>query len=66
MAKRFELENWILEIDDEAHAAYLFTKGVIPDGGVAFTRSVDNEKVNGLVNVDYNRDGEMLGVEIIL
>jgi len=66
MAKRLEIDRWVLEIDDEAGAAYLYTNGVIPDGGVAFTRSVNNDKVGGQVNVDYGFNNEMLGVEIIL
>jgi len=66
MAKRLEIDRWVLEIDDEAGAVYLYTNGVIPDGGVAFTRSVNNDKVGGQVNVDYGFNNEMLGVEIIL
>ena len=65
MANRVEIGKWILEMDDEVGVAYLFTNG-IHDKGVSFTRSVDNEKVSGQVNVDYGFNNEMLGVEIIL
>jgi uncharacterized protein YuzE len=63
--KRFQFGKWVIEIDDEAGACYVYADGVIPDRGVAFSRSVDSEKVSGIVNADYDKSGKLLGVEII-
>lgn len=59
--KRFQYGKWICEIDDEAGAGYLYIDGVIKDGGVAKTVSVDPH-----VNLDYDADGKLLGIEVIL
>jgi uncharacterized protein YuzE len=62
--QRFTFGRWIVEFDGEADAAYIYTNGKIPDGGVAFT----NELVDGpeQINADYDKDGKLLGIEIIL
>ena len=60
--KRFELDSWIIEVDAEAGSCYVYLKGVIPDGGVAFTNPGDDDDK---VNLDYDGEGNLLGVEIL-
>jgi len=60
--KRIELWGWIIEIDPVAGAAYVYMNGVIPDGDVAFTNEADDDNH---VNLDYDREGKLIGVEIL-
>ncbi|MEU4224313.1 DUF2283 domain-containing protein [Nonomuraea sp. NPDC026600] len=46
--------------DPEAGATYVYLRHPIPEGGVAKTAEVD-----AMVNVDYDADGEVIGIEII-
>lgn len=48
--------------DEQAGAIYVYTEGVIPDGGVAATKTADSQ---GRVNLDYDSNGKLIGVEIL-
>ena len=49
--------------DREADAAYVYVRHKIPPGGAARTRSVRTQ--NGDVNLDFDKDGCLVGVELI-
>ncbi|GAA4962103.1 uncharacterized protein YuzE [Nonomuraea thailandensis] len=46
--------------DPEAGAAYVYLRGPVPAGGAARTVPVD-----ALVNLDYDPEGRVIGIEII-
>lgn len=48
--------------DDESDAAYIYLNGPIPRGGVSQTLEVTG---NRDVYLDFDKDGRLLGVEII-
>jgi uncharacterized protein YuzE len=48
--------------DDEADAAYIYLNGPIPRGGASRTLEV---KGNHDVYLDFDKEGRLLGVEII-
>lgn len=60
--KRFEADGWIIETDAETGSCYVYLKGIIPDGGVAFSREGDDDNK---VELDYDREGNLIGVEIL-
>ena len=50
-------------LDDEADAAYIYTDNGVAAGGVAMTVELDYP--SAMINVDFDSDGRVLGVEII-
>ena len=50
--------------DQEADAAYIYLVP-IEAGGVAQTYSCDPSQVNGMINLDFDREGRLLGIEVL-
>lgn len=50
--------------DSEANAAKTYLKE-IPSGGVAKTYCCDPIEVNGMVNLDFDEKGVLIGIEIL-
>jgi uncharacterized protein YuzE len=53
-----------VEYDPEANAAYIYLVEEISRGGVARTVSVDPRE-GMMVNLDFDSDGRMLGIEVL-
>jgi uncharacterized protein YuzE len=50
--------------DREANAAYIYLVP-IANGGVAQTYPCDPVEVNGMINLDFDREGRLLGIEVL-
>jgi len=50
--------------DRQVDAAYISLKKVGP-GGVANTYTCDIEQVGGMINLDFDRSGQLVGIEIL-
>ncbi len=50
--------------DKSVDAAYIYLKDILP-GGVAKTYQCDPGEINGMINLDFDKDGILLGIEII-
>lgn len=50
--------------DPEVDAAYIYLIPIAP-GGVAKTYPCDPEAVNGMINLDFDREGRLLGIEVL-
>lgn len=51
--------------DEEGDAAYVYFVPDIAPGGVDRTVPLDLEEIGGMVNVDFDREGQMLGIEVL-
>ena len=51
--------------DERVDAAYLYLKNEIPPGGVARTYPCDPVEVRGMINLDFDADGFLLGIEVM-
>ncbi|WP_170037415.1 DUF2283 domain-containing protein [Georgenia soli] len=51
--------------DAEADAAYIYLAGESPVGGVTRTVVVEDQRVAGMVNLDFDSDGRLVGVEVV-
>jgi uncharacterized protein YuzE len=50
--------------DEDVDAAYIyFTE--IEAGGVAKTYCCDPSEVGGMINLDFDADGQLLGIEVV-
>lgn len=50
--------------DSEADAAYIYLAPIEP-GGVAKTYACDPGEVGGTINLDFDADGRLLGIEVL-
>jgi uncharacterized protein YuzE len=50
--------------DKEVDAAYIYLKEIMP-GGVAKTHCCNSDEVDGMINLDFNSEGILLGIEVI-
>ena len=50
--------------DPEADAAYIYLVPIEP-GGVARTYSCDPAIVGGMINLDFDAEGRLLGIEVL-
>jgi uncharacterized protein YuzE len=50
--------------DRETDAAYIYLVP-IANGGVAQTYPCDPAEVNGMINLDFDSDGRLLGIEVL-
>jgi len=50
--------------DKKADAAYIYL-AEIPPGGVSFTYSCDPIEIKGMINLDFNGDNQLIGIEIM-
>ncbi len=51
--------------DPEADAAYFYLVAEIRDGQAVQTVCVDREEVGGMVNLDLDVEGKILGMEVL-
>jgi len=54
-----------IRYDSKADAAYIEIASEIGLGGVASTYMCDPGEVQGMINLDFDADGRLLGVEIM-
>jgi uncharacterized protein YuzE len=50
--------------DRETDAAYIYLVP-IADGGVARTYPCDPSEVDGMINLDFDREGRLIGIEVL-
>lgn len=51
--------------DTETDAAYIYLKGQIEPGEVKKTYPCDPIEVNGEINLDFDKDGTLIGIEVL-
>jgi len=51
--------------DDTADAAYIYLADEIEPGAVAKTYCCDPQEVNGHINLDFDADGRLIGIEVL-
>ncbi len=49
--------------DNKADAAYIFLKE--PNIDIAKTYPCDPKEVNGMINLDFDKDGRLVGIEVM-
>ncbi|MEJ7765935.1 MAG: DUF2283 domain-containing protein [Acidimicrobiales bacterium] len=54
-----------IEYDSEADAAYIQVVDEISPGGVHRTVGCDPSEVGGMINLDFDADGRLLGIEVL-
>jgi uncharacterized protein YuzE len=54
-----------IEYDPEANAAYIYLTAEIPAGGVSRTVCVDPSEIGGMVNLDLDDEGRIIGFEVL-
>lgn len=53
-----------IEYDARIDAAYVYFVAEIAPGGIAKTVPVDPREIGGEINLDFDRDGRLIGMEI--
>ena len=53
-----------IEYDKKADAAYIYLVD-IPPGGVKTTYPCDPKEINGMINLDFDEEGRLLGIEVM-
>jgi uncharacterized protein YuzE len=51
--------------DAAIDAAYIYFVDSIAAGGVAMTYSCDPSRVKGMINLDFDSEGRLLGLEVL-
>lgn len=51
--------------DPSVDAAYLYLVELIRPGGVARTYTCDPREVRGEINLDFDSDGRLVGIEVL-
>lgn len=54
-----------MSYDRQADAAYIYLAEGIPAGGVARTVCVDPQDIGGMVNLDLDHEGRIVGIEVM-
>jgi uncharacterized protein YuzE len=54
-----------ISYDPEVDAAYIRLADVIGAGGVAFTYGCDPSEVGGMIHLDFDYDGRLIGIEVL-
>ena len=54
-----------IEYDQEANAAYIYLTKEILAGGVSRTVCVDPTEIGGMVNLDLDAEGRIIGLEVL-
>lgn len=54
-----------VEYDSSADAVYIRLADSIDHGGVAWTYPCDPVEVKGMINLDFDREGRLIGIEIM-
>lgn len=55
----------IITYDKEVDAAYIYLVPSIEHGGIKKTYLCDPLKVNGQINLDFNEEGKLIGLEVL-
>jgi uncharacterized protein YuzE len=53
-----------VELDRGADAAYIYLTR-IESGGVARSHNIDPREVGTMINLDFDNDGRLLGIEVL-
>jgi uncharacterized protein YuzE len=51
--------------DRESDAAYIYLTPVGVEHSAAFTYACDPGEVNGQIQLDFNKDGQLIGIEVL-
>jgi len=51
--------------DPTADAAYIYLVDEIGAGGVAWTYLCDPREMDGMINLDFDHDGHLVGIEVM-
>jgi len=51
--------------EEEANAAYIYLADRIDAGGVKFTYPCDPSEVHGMINLDFDAAGRLVGIEVL-
>jgi len=54
-----------VKYDASADAAYIYLLPEIAAGGVERTVPVDPREVDGMINLDFDSDGRLVGIEVL-
>jgi len=54
-----------IRYDASADAAYIYLVDEIKLGGAARTYPCDPTQVNGMINLDFDIDGRLVGIEVL-
>jgi len=54
-----------ITLDRPNNAAYIYLTEIIPPGSVASTYACDPSAINGIINLDFDSQGRLLGIEIL-
>jgi uncharacterized protein YuzE len=54
-----------INYDASADAAYVYLADEIRPGAVAKTVPVDPLAINGMINLDFDAEGRLLGIEVL-
>ena len=51
--------------DKSANAAYIYLIDHLPPGGVDKTYPCDPIEVDGMINLDFDKSGKLIGIEVL-
>lgn len=51
--------------DAVVDAAYIYLTTEIPAGGIARTVPVDPREIDGMINLDFDAEGRLVGIEVL-
>jgi len=51
--------------DKNVNAAYIYIVDNIEPGGVENTYPCDPNDVNGMINLDFDKEGKLIGIEVL-
>lgn len=54
-----------IQYDPSADAAYIQIADAVGRGGVASTYLCDPREVHGMINIDFDADGRIVGIEVM-
>ena len=54
-----------ITLDNQADAAYIYLVSSIPPGGVKKTLPLENFKLPGMINLDFDGNDKLIGIEIV-
>jgi uncharacterized protein YuzE len=54
-----------VKYDEAANAAKIYLDGPIAPGGVALTYPCDPIAVAGMINLDFDESGHLIGIEVL-
>lgn len=61
---KINLKKTRISYDASVDAAYIYLRDIEP-GGVSWTYSCNPIEVNGMINLDFDEDGVLIGIEVI-